>query len=327
MTARKKITEAPPVEDLGESLQNRYRPKHLDDIRGQKEVVKSIRKALQLPTKPHVWLFVGPAGVGKTTIARILASGANCSASNIIEVDAASNTGVENMKEVMGSMRYMGFGDQPNRSFIIDECHMLSKAAWNSMLKTIEEPPPHVHIFLCTSEPGKIPETIISRCNDYVLKPVRYEDIMDLLEDVCDAERFDTPDEILSQVGRAANGSPRAALKMLSKVYDITDREEAARVLETPLDNEEVIELCRRMVGGKMQWRDVQDTIKGLGETNAESIRIVVVNYLNACIMGAKTDHQAARLCDMLHAFTRPTNPVDKLAPIWLAFSEFMLRD
>jgi hypothetical protein len=114
---------------------------------------------------------------------------------------------------------------------------------------------------------------------------------------------------------------------MLSKVYDISDREEAARVLETPLDNEEIIDMCRRLVKGGMKWQDVTSGLKALGETNAESIRIPIVNYLNACLMGATTHKQAARLADMLHAFTRPCNPADKLAPVLLAFSEFVLQE
>jgi DNA polymerase-3 subunit gamma/tau len=278
---------------------------------------------------PHSWLFVGPSGTGKTTLSRILASGFNCGPNSIIEIDAATNTGVDSMRDVLGGARYHGFGEQSNKAFIVDECHMLSKGAWQSMLKIVEEPPPHVYFFFCTTEPGKVPDTIVTRCNDYLLKPVKFDDIMDLLERVCDDERFDTPDDILQQIARACNGSPRSALKMLSKVYDIADREAASRVLETPLDNEEIIDLCRRLVKGDLKrWEDVVAGLKALGETNAESIRIPIVNYLNACLMGPKTTNgSAARLCDMLHAFTRPCNPADKLAPILLAFGEFVLQD
>lgn len=329
MATRRKVVEqeAAPVLSAEEALQNKYRPKHLDDVYGQADVIKSIRKAMQLKTMPHSWLFTGPPGTGKTTLSRLLASGFNCGPNSIIEIDAATNTGVDAMREALGSARYHGFGEQSNKAFIIDECHMLSKGAWNSMLKIVEEPPPHVFFFFCTTESGKVPDTIVSRCNDYLLKPVRFDDVMDLLERICDEEKFETPDEILEQIGRACGGSPRAALKMLSKVYDITDREEASRVLETPLDNEEVIDLCRRLVKGSMKWVDVTTGLKALGETNAESIRIPIVNYLNACLMGATTNKQAARLADMLHAFTRPCNPSDKLAPILLAFSEFVLQE
>lgn len=327
MSTRRKIeaVEAPAVpQEL--PLHLKYRPQHLNDVLGQDDVVRSIRKAIAASTRPHSFIFTGPSGTGKTTIARILAKGFNCGPGSIIEVDAASNSGVDAMKEVMSTARYHGFGAEPNKSFLIDECHALSKQSWQSLLKVVEEPPEHVFIFFCTTEAGKIPETITTRCNSYLLKPVRYDTIMDLLELVCDKENYKTPDGVLKQVGMACGGSPRRALVMLNMVYDVQDLEECARILETPLDNKEIIDLCRALVKGNMQWQDVTDGLKALGDTNAESIRIVVVNYLNACIMGARSDNSAARLLDMLHAFTRPCNPADKLGPILLAFGEFVLR-
>ncbi len=327
---RRKINHEQPASTPDASelpLHLKYRPAHLDDVIGQNEVVKSIRKAISSNTPPHSFLFTGPAGVGKTTIARILAKGFNCGNGSILEVDAASNSGMEAMKDVTSTARYHGFGAEPNKAFIIDEAHRLSKQAWDVLLKPIEEPPAHVYYFLCTSEAGKIPDTIVSRCNSYLLKSVRYDDIMDLLEMVCDEERYETPDKILQQIGQACGGSPRRALVMLNMVFDVKDSEEAARILETPLDNEEIIDLCRKLVKGNMRWQEVTEGLKALGETNAESIRIPIVNYLNACVMGAKSDGAACRLLDMLHAFTRPCNPADKLAPILLAFGEFVFKD
>lgn len=327
MNTRRKINEAPTVQVVQElPLQLKYRPKHLDDVVGQSEVIKSIRKSIAASTRPHCFILTGPAGVGKTTIARILAHGFGCGAASIIEVDAASNSGIDAMKDVVATARYQGFGSEPNKAFIIDECHSLSKAAWQSLLKPIEEPPEHVYYFLCTTEAGKIPDTITSRCNNYLLKPVRYDDLLDLLEHVCDAEHYQTPDGILKQIAQAAGGSPRRALVMLNMVYDVTDQDEAARILETPLENKEIIDLCRALVKGNMNWQDVTNGLKALGDTNPESIRIAIVNYLNACIMGARSDNAASRLLDMLHAFTRPCNPADKLAPLLLAFGEFVLR-
>jgi len=325
MSERKKINAPAELVVGDEPLQNKYRPRHLDDVYGQDAVVKSIRKAVASATPPHSWLFTGPAGTGKTTLARILAGGFNCGPSSIIEVDAASTSGVDAIKELLSSARYHGFGEQPNKAYIIDECHSLSKQAWQALLKPVEEPPAHVYYFFCTTESGKVPDTITSRCASYLLKPVRYDDVMDVLERVADKEGYKTPDRILELCGRACEGSLRRALVMLSMVYEAESEDEASRILETPYENEEVIELCRMLVKGKMSWFDVTDRLRSLGDMNAESIRIVVVHYLNACIMGAKTEQSAARLLDMLAAFTRPINPVDKLAPILLAFGEFVL--
>lgn len=326
MSTRRKIADAPELQEreaLEQPLYTKYRPKHLDDVLGQDEVVKSIRKAIAAKTRPHAWLFTGPAGVGKTTLARILATGFGCAANSLIEIDAATHSGADAMREVTSTARYHGFGSEPNKAYIVDECHRLSKQAWDSMLKSIEEPPDHVYYFFCTSEAGKIPDTIMTRCNSYLLKPVKFDALMDLLEHVCDEENYRTPDTILKMVAQACNGSPRQALTMLSMVYDLEDREECSRILETPLDNKEIIDLCRQLVKGSIRFHEVCETLKAMGETNAESIRIPIVNYLNACVMGAKTDASAQRLLDMLHAFTRPCNPADKLAPILLAFGEF----
>lgn len=311
-----------PAQEL--ALPLKYRPKHLDDVLGQDDVVKSIRKAIASKTRPHAFILTGPSGVGKTTIARILAKGFDCGPGGIIEIDAASNSGADAMREVTASARYQGFGAEPNKAYLIDECHSLSKQAWQSLLKAIEEPPEHVYYFFCTTEAGKIPDTIATRCASYLLKPVRFDDIMDLLERVCDEEKYQTPDAILKQVAMACGGSPRRALVMLNMTYDVTSPDECARILETPLENTEIIELCRMLVKGNMQWQDVTQTLKALGDTNPESIRITIVNYLNACVLGAKSDGAASRLLDMLHEFTRPSNPADKLAPILLAFGRFV---
>lgn len=312
-------------QEVGEPLHTKYRPRHLDDVIGQDAVVKSLKTKIKDPNRSHAYLFTGPAGTGKTTLARILATGFSCEPANIIEVDAASTSGIDDIRALTSTLRYNGFGDTPNKAIIIDECHALSKAAWQALLKSLEEPPPHVFFFLCTTETGKVPETIVTRCNAYGLKPVKFDDIMDVLELVADKERMDTSDGILKLVARACDGSVRKALTMLSVVKDCEDEDEASRLLETAVDNKEVIDLCRALVSGKLKrWTDVTDVLKAMGEMSPESIRIVVVNYLNSCLMGAKTDDQALRLLDILAQFSKPMNPSDKMGPVLLAFGNVM---
>lgn len=325
MSARRKVVEeAAPVE-ADEPLHVKYRPKSLNDVIGQDAVVKSLRDAMKKATRPHAFLFTGPSGTGKTTLSRILAAGLGCSPANILEVDAASNSGVDAMREVTSTLRYQGFGDSPNRAIIIDEAHALSKTAWQSMLKPIEEPPAHVFFFICTTEAGKVPETIVTRCHNYLLKPVRHESIMDLLERVADAEGMRTPDGVLKTAARACSGSPRQALVMLSMVQDCEDIDEASRILETATENKEIIDLCRLLVKGDLRWPQVIETLKAMNEMPAESARIVIVNYLTACILGARGEKDAARLMDILHEFRAPFNTSDKLAPLLLAFGNLIL--
>ena len=134
---RKKLVENMPV-TLTEPYHTKYRPTELSQIVGHGEVVKSLRSMLKGSSRPHTFLFTGAAGTGKTTLARILATEFRCSSNNIVEIDAAVTNGVDDMRALTDTMRYTGFGEQPNKMFIIDECHALSKTGWSALLKVCE---------------------------------------------------------------------------------------------------------------------------------------------------------------------------------------------
>lgn len=304
---------------MSEALHVKYRPKSLKDVVGQKAVVNSIEEVLAGKSRPHAFLFTGPSGCGKTTLARILANEFECSPENIMEVDAATNTGIDAMRAVTTNLIYTGFGDTPNKMIIIDECHALSKAAWQSMLKAIEEPAAHVFFALCTTDPGKVPSTIVTRCLAYNLKPVKFDDLMDLLEMVADEEGLKTPAPILQLVARSADGSPRQALTQLAKVASCTDEDEAAYLLEAALETKEVIDLCRKLLDQDLSWKEAMDILSSIPEQNPESIRIVVTNYVASCLAKPRDMKKVPYLLDVLAAFSKPCNPTDKMAPILLA--------
>ena len=320
--ARKQIAEEPVAKS--EPLHIKYRPRDFKEVLGQDAAIKSLQTALKDKAMPHSFAFTGDSGTGKTTLARIMASKLGVDAGNVIEVDAASNNGIDAMREVMAPLRYHGFGDSPNKAIIIDEAHALSKQAWTSLLKTVEEPPAHVFFFFCTTDAGKIPDNIATRCLRYSLKLLKHDDIMDLLDFVVEEEDLKTKGSILSLIAQSCGGSPRQALVMLAMVHDCEDDDEAATLLESPLDNKEVIDLCRELVRGELTWTRLVTTLKSLSELPAESIRIVIVNYLNACVMGAKSDKDVMRLLDILEVFSKPCLTSDKLAPLLIAFGRYI---
>ena len=226
-------------------LANKYRPQKFADVVGQDVAVKILTKAILKDRVGHSILFTGTRGVGKTTLARILAKTLRCenrqpneyepcgkcesclnfskdSQIDVIEIDAASNTGVDDVREIIESCRYKPTTGK-YKIFIIDEVHMLSKSAFNALLKTLEEPPEHVKFLMATTEIFKIPETILSRVLRFDLKNVDSVLISQYLSTVCNRENISVGAEALSLVARFANGSIRDSLSILDQILNVAD--------------------------------------------------------------------------------------------------------
>jgi DNA polymerase-3 subunit gamma/tau len=219
-------------------LARKYRPQTFEEVVAQEHVTRTLTNAVTSGRVAHAILFAGPRGTGKTTVARILAKAMNCEkgpapvpcnqcrsckevtgghSADVFEIDGASNNSVDQIRELRDNVKYMP-SHSPHKIYIIDEVHMLSIAAFNALLKTLEEPPSHILFFFATTESHKIPITILSRCQKYDFRRIGAEPIFGHLKSLCEKEGIDLPEESLRLIAREAAGSMRDSLSLLDQV-------------------------------------------------------------------------------------------------------------
>jgi len=235
------------------ALARKYRPQTFAAMAGQEHVVRTLSNSLKSGQLAHAFLFTGPRGVGKTTSARLVAKALNCEkgptaepcgacapcleiaegrAVDVVEIDAASNNGVDNVRDIVEAVKYRPARDR-FKVFVVDEVHMLSTGAFNALLKTLEEPPPHVKFVLATTDVHKVPETIVSRCQRFDFRRLTQQQIVDQLRKVVEAEGMALSDAALGLVARGAEGGMRDALGLLDRVRAACgDRPSDAEVAE-----------------------------------------------------------------------------------------------
>ena len=247
-------------------LARKWRPQTFEEVVGQETVTKTLQNAIKSERIAHAFLFSGVRGVGKTTTARILAKALNChegptpspcnecvscreitqaNSIDVLEIDAASNTGVDNMRDLRESARY-GTARDRFKIFIIDEAHMLSNAAFNALLKTLEEPPPHVKFIFATTEYAKIPVTIASRCQQYDFKPIPFLLILERLKLLTQEEGIEISEDSLRAIVSVAEGSMRDAQSALDQIIAFGGKQipdEAVRVLLGVVDEKAILSL------------------------------------------------------------------------------------
>ena len=216
----------------------KYRPMTFDDVVGQEHVVRTLRHAIESGRIANAYLFIGPRGIGKTTLSRIFAKALNCTSPkgvepcgecencteiaagrslDVTELDAASHNKVEDVKPIIESVQFKPTSSK-YKIFIVDECHMLSNAAWNALLKTLEEPPPWVRFIFATTEGDKVLATIVSRCQRFDLRRIQTHDIVARLKHICGKEGIAAEEDALLAIARGAEGGMRDALSSLDQL-------------------------------------------------------------------------------------------------------------
>ncbi len=245
------------------ALYRKYRPKSFNEVLGQDHIVKILESSVETNKVSHAYLFVGSRGTGKTSVARIFATGIGVSVNDIYEIDAASNRGIEDIKLLRDGVRVLPF-DSKYKVYIIDEVHMLSKDAWGALLKTLEEPPKHVIFILATTELHKVPETIISRCQVFTFKKASDLVCKKMLIDVAKSEGFELDGDSAELLAILADGSFRDGLGELQKVLNF---------LKKDSKNKKGIKITRgdvESLTGAPKTTLVNDFISAIAEKNLE---------------------------------------------------------
>ena len=201
---------------MNETLAVKYRPQTFNEVCSQTSIKKILQRQIELKQFKNVYLFSGPSGTGKTTIARIFANEINMYQGSPIEIDGASNNGVDNVKMIIQSSAERSL-DSTYKVYIVDECHMITTAGWNAFLKILEEPPMYTIFMFCTTDAQKIPATIINRVQRFNLTKVNTQEIKNRLRFVCEQEHFINYEESIDYISKISSGGMRDALAMLDK--------------------------------------------------------------------------------------------------------------
>jgi DNA polymerase-3 subunit gamma/tau len=302
-------------------LARKYRPQTFDAVIRQDHITRTLTNAIQMDRVAHAILFSGPRGTGKTTVARILAKAMNCAdgptpspcnacrscqeitqgrAADVYEIDGASNNSVDQIRELRENIKYMP-SFSPRKIYIVDEVHMLSTAAFNALLKTLEEPPAHVMFLFATTEPQKIPITILSRCQRHDFRRIGSDAICRHLSDLCSRESVGIDDESLALIAREAGGSMRDALSLLDQVISggqgAVDYEQVRDLLGA-VDRQALSDLAQGIIDG-----DPSRTLELLADlyergTDLRKLHGDLLGFFRHLVVISGGDHMA-RLVDL----------------------------
>jgi len=283
------------------TLHTHYRPLTFEEVWGQNAAVDALRSAVE-NNSTQAFMLSGPSGCGKTTLARIAAYELQC-AEPLIEIDAATHTGIEDMRKLQNIVDFQPFGERTAQAVILDEAHRLSSNAWDGLLKVVEEPPPGVYWFFCTTRPEKMPKTMQTRCMHLKLKLLDEDLLYDLVGAIAQEEGIDLPEGVQQLIARKAEGSARQALVNLAACRNVRDRGEAAEVLEELPEDAELVELFRMIARGDGDWQQAMGILDAMNGASPEGIRLQALNYFASALKRAKNERDVTYFLGIMDNF------------------------
>jgi DNA polymerase-3 subunit gamma/tau len=271
---------------MAESLAVKFRPREWEDVCGQASIIKILNRQLELDQVRNAYLFAGASGCGKTTLARIFANKINQNIGEPIEIDAASNNGVDNVKSIVAAAQERSISGK-YKIYIVDECHMITTQGWNAFLKCIEEPPRYTIFIFCTTDPQKIPATILNRVQRFNISRISSDKIKERLEYICKSEGFINYTESVDYISKISNGGMRDAIATLEKCAGYSNDLSIDNVLEA-LGNfsyDTFFSLVNAIIDG--DEANVLNILNALF-LNGGDLKIFIDSYLSFCLDLAK---------------------------------------
>jgi DNA polymerase-3 subunit gamma/tau len=292
-------------------LHNELRPTKLSEIVGNIKTVKSLQSILDNDDPPQSYLFHGPRGSGKTSLARIMAMNFNC---DITEINTGDNRGIDTAREIIQTLPYRPLIKDQNKAYIIDEVHQTTKDFQNALLKPTEKPPEHVFFFLCTTDPQKLIAPLRSRMQSYQTELLTDSEMGLLIKKVAVKTRKQIPKEVQAKIIDAAEGSPREALVMINGIINLSQEEMLEQNFNSLENSAEIKDLYEALLK-KQSWSKVRKLLIALEKENPETIRRAITGKLRWALIGRdKPDMQAQILLEIFEEDTFFDSGKNKLA-------------
>ena len=274
-----------------------HRPTTLMNVVGQEDAISILRPKLKSGDIPHAVMFHGPSGVGKTTLARIVAKAMHCSDHDLMEMNNADYRGIDAIRLLRRSLGMAPkVGDV--RVFILDECHKLTGEAQHSILKMLEEPPSHVYFMLCTTEPEKLLKTIRTRTMKVRLQAIKQKDLLALLRSVSTKSSIKINKAVADKIVEYADGSAREALQILETIQDQPDIKSMLKCIERASTKAQTIEIVRMLLKRNVKWPTVAPLLQELKGEDAEGVRRMILGYPQSVLL-KRDDPRAYRILEL----------------------------